>query len=182
VRRGAHAADDRSFVRSAGAAVIRGIALIAVAVVLGVVLLQATDAPSPFEATTRDTTTTTATEPVPEPDDGTDPADPAPAEPRDPGTYTVLVANASGVSGVAARVTEQVQEAGFQAAAPSNAARAPTSTVYFNEGFEAEAQAVAALFTPVPEVAPLDLDPLPVDDLRGASVVVIVGPDLATAE
>lgn len=167
---------------------MRGIALIAVAVVLGVVLLQATDAPSPFEAATRDTTTTTTTDDADDDaadadDDGTTTTtDPGAAEPRDPSTYSVLVANGSGVPGVAARFSTQVEEAGFQVAEPANAAQASTSTVYYNEGFEAEARAVAALFTPVPEVAPLDLDPLPVDDLRGASVVMVIGSDLATAE
>ncbi|HUF34116.1 MAG TPA: LytR C-terminal domain-containing protein [Acidimicrobiales bacterium] len=161
---------------------MRGIALIAVAVVLGVVLLQATDAPSPFEATTRETTTTTTTVDDADDDDTTTTAASGLAEPRDPGTYSVLVANGSGVPGVAARFTTQVEEGGFQTSEPSNAARTPTSTVYYNEGFEAEAKAVAALFTPVPEVAPLDLDPLPVDELRGASVVMVIGPDLATAE
>lgn len=164
---------------------MRGIALIAVAVVLGVVLLQATDAPSPFETATRDTTTTSTT--ADEADDADDATtttttEPGAAEVRDPGTYSVLVANGSGVPGVAARFSTQVEEAGFQVAEPANAAQASTSTVYYNEGFEAEARAVASLFTPVPEVAPLDVDPLPVDDLRGASVVMVIGSDLATAE
>ena len=46
MRRGQHAADDGSFGRSAGGAMARGVALIIAAVLLGIVLLKATDSSS----------------------------------------------------------------------------------------------------------------------------------------
>jgi hypothetical protein len=53
-----------------------------------------------------------------------------------------------------------------------------SSTVYYADGYEAEAEAVAATLSPQPPVAPMP-DPAPVADLRGATVLVVVGPDLA---
>lgn len=102
--------------------------------------------------------------------------------PRDPEDVTVLVANGSGLQGAAASVTETLDGAGYGTAAPSNVrdgARANASVVYYLEGFEADAEAVAAAFSPAPPVAPMP-DPAPTDDLRGASVVLVLGPDLAT--
>ncbi|MGI8759564.1 MAG: LytR C-terminal domain-containing protein [Acidimicrobiales bacterium] len=178
---GKHATDDSSFGRSMSGAMLRSVALIVVAVVLGIVLLQATDGPDPFTATTgqddrRDQETTT-TVPV-----GVDPSTTttsAPAAVVDPSTVTVLVANGSGgVAGLAGDLTGEVEEAGFQVTPPANVEAVETSVVFFTTGFEEAATAVAGLFDPALEVAPLP-DPSPVDDLRGANVVVVAGPDLA---
>ncbi|CAA9254751.1 MAG: hypothetical protein AVDCRST_MAG20-2537 [uncultured Acidimicrobiales bacterium] len=95
---------------------------------------------------------------------------------------TVLVANGSGVSGRAAEVTEEVGSVGYRTAAPSNVNdgnTVPASTVYYARGFEADAAALAETLTPRPQVAELP-DPAPVSDLRGAQVLLVVGPDLAT--
>lgn len=172
---GRHAADDGSFGRSAGGAMLRGVALIAVAVVLGIILLQATDGPEAFdvgtdasEAPTTSTapgqaTTTTAT---------TLPA-------IDPSTITVLVANGSGgVAGLAGTLTEQIQGEGFQTVPPTDAPKVDASVVYYTTGFEDAAETLAALFDPAPAVAPLP-DPSPVDDLETANVVLVAGADLA---
>ncbi|MGH9183247.1 MAG: LytR C-terminal domain-containing protein [Acidimicrobiales bacterium] len=151
-------------------------ALIIAAVVLGVVLLRATDT-APFRPADRgaaDGEAPTTTEPL----DRTTTT--APSEPKDPAQVTVLVANGSGVSGAAGRFTTTVKEAGYATAEPANATVSDleTSAVYFAPGFEPDAAAVAALLTPAPEVAPLP-DPTPVGDLRGANVVIVLGKDLA---
>lgn len=173
----------------------RGLVLIIVAVLLGVVLLNATDEPfttvDDRSATGSDrdrddpavdeesddvgglddddvTTDTTATTDA--------------SAPRPPGEVTVLVANGSGVAGAAARFTEQVAASGYVTAEPANmrgGARADASVVYYTEGYEAEAAALAATLSPVPVVEPLP-EPAPVDDLRGAAVLLVLGPDLAT--
>ena len=101
---------------------------------------------------------------------------------RRTGQVTVLVANGSGVAGRAAEVTEEVGTAGFDTAAPSNVndgATVPASTVYYARGFEADAAALAETLTPRPQVAELP-EEAPVSDLRGAQVLLVVGPDLAT--
>jgi hypothetical protein len=186
VSRGQHAAEDGSFGRSAGGAMARGVILILVAVLLGVVLLNATD--EPFTTASDDTgvgAEDDAEEVVEEEGDGAE--DPVaetttttqPAA-RPPAEVTVLVTNGSGVSGAAAGFTERVSGAGYVTADPSNlrgGERVDASVVYFTEGFEAEAAALAATLSPVPAVAALP-EPAPVDDLRGASVLLVLGPDL----
>ncbi len=182
MRSGRHAADDGSFGRSAAGSVIRGAVLIGVAVVVGFVVLAAFDPPATRTVTAEDggevavpeastTTTTPAT---------TDSTAPAPPAAHDPATVTVLVANASGVPGVAGAITDTViTPNGYQTAAATNAdANSATSTLYYQAGYEADAANVAALFNPVPATAVL-AEPYPVDDLAGANLVVVVGQDLA---
>ncbi|CAN5234507.1 hypothetical protein BH24ACT1_BH24ACT1_12040 [soil metagenome] len=160
---------------------LRGVALIAVAVTLGIILLQATDGPDPLTTANGDepagagdeTTTTVADQEQP-------PATPITEPPPDPSTITVLVANGAGVSGLAGDVTELVAGAEFETASPtdvSDGEEVEASIVYYTPGFEDAATMVAAVFDPVPEVAALT-DPPPVDDLAGAHVVVVAGPDL----
>jgi hypothetical protein len=184
--RGQHAADDNSFNRSASGALIRGVVLVAVAVILGIILLQATDSPAPLDTAGGDdppvagdaTTTTTLT------DDEEPALTPSTIARLDPSTITVLVANGAGVSGLAGDITEIVTEAEFETATPtdvSDGEGVEESVVYFTPGFEDAATAVAAVFDPVPEVAALP-DPPPVDDLAGANVVVVAGPDLVPEE
>lgn len=192
--RGQHAAEDSSFGRSAGGAMARGLVLIIVAVLLGVVLLNATD--EPF--TTADDRSAAGSDRDrdggavdDEADDvgGVDDDVTAETTPttdvaasRPPGEVTVLVANGSGVAGAAARFSEQVAASGYVTAEPANmrgGARAEASVVYYTEGYEAEAAALAATLSPVPVVEALP-EPAPVDDLRGATVLLVLGPDLAT--
>lgn len=184
MKRGEHATEDGSFGRSAGGAMARGIALIVAAVLLGVILLNATDAPEPLtvssdespevttEAPSGGNPTTTVVAPV-----GSDTTGPAAARP--PAEVTVLVANGAQVQGAASKLSTQIAGGGFTMTSPANAAPVPTSSVYFAEGYEADARAVAALLTPAPPVA-LMPSPPPVDDLRGAQVVVVQGPELAS--
>ena len=183
--RGQHASDDNSFSRSASGAMLRGVALIAVAVILGIFLLQATDSPDPQTlgdgddgAGVGDEVTTTIAEEEAEEEL---PLTPTTDPPPDPSTITVLVANGASVAGLAGDVTGIVTDAGFEAAPPTNVTpgeEVEESIVYYTPGFEEAAQMVAAVFDPVPEVAALT-DPPPVDDLAGANVVVVAGPDLA---
>lgn len=195
--RGQQATDASSFGRSAGGAMVRGVVLIVVAVLIGVALLNATDEPfttaddradeggtaavgddDDEEATIGDSlpeggTSTTTTEVTPTS---------APAAARPAAEVTVLVANGSGVGGVAATFTERLGTAGYLTSQPTNVAGGGTvvaSAVYFTEGFEAEAEALAATLSPAPAVAELP-EPVPVTDLREAQVLLVVGPDLAT--
>lgn len=119
----------------------------------------------PEEGETGSTTTTTTTA----------------AGVRPPAEVSVLVANGSGEAGLAGELSDQVGDAGYETAEPSNVREdvtVPASAVYHADGYEAEAAALAATLTPVPPVAPFP-DPAPVDDLRGATILLVVGPDLA---
>jgi hypothetical protein len=179
VSRGQHAADDGSFGRSAGGAMARGIVLILVAVLLGVVLLNATDAREPHERAASSDDDDRGTTPTTEPADTTEPTDTTLPEARDPAEVTVFVVNGSGVRGAAARVTETLRASNYVTTEPGNAPEvAESSRVYFTPGYEADAAAVASLLTPPPAVEAMP-DPAPVEDLRGAQIVVVIAADLA---
>lgn len=161
--------------------VARGAILVAVAVVIGVLLLRDDDSATTQVAVGSDTAAEVE-----------DTGDDAPAEDADATTTTtteaprpaaevkVLVANGSGVDGAAGGTTDALEALGYVTGTPANAERVPATVVYFTTGFEAEAAALAAAIgapedavTPMPAVAP-------VDDLQLANVLVHLGPDLAT--
>lgn len=219
--------------RSSAGALLRAVGLILVAVVIGVILLDATDEPLPRAddevvaatgGTERPGTTELPTDPdttdpdTSDPDtsdpDTTDPdtADPGTNDPetadpdatvsttttsttaststtstttaaemRSPGEVSVLVANGSGVSGAATRLSEEVGTLGYLTAVPTNVqsgGQVEASVVFYAAGYRAEATELAATFSPAPAVRALP-DTAPVEDLRGASLLVVLGTDLA---
>lgn len=153
----------------------RGAALLVVAVLLGIVLLNAADdAPparvstsagddSPAEVTTSTMVTTTVVT----------------LPPRAPADVKVLTANGTDVRGVAGKAKDQLQAGGYNVLAPTDATKAATSAVYFVGDFLREAAVVAATLGLPPESVQPYPTPPPVPDARGASVVVVVGPELA---
>ncbi len=176
---GRHAAGDGSFGRSAGMAAGRGAAVLVVAVVIGILLLNKVDDTPGRQVSagdggggngTEETTTT-----VPEAPPTTVPA-------RPPGEVKVLSANGTKVRGAAGRVRDTLKAAGYNVLSPIETKQpVETSVVFFAAGFDREAQAVAqALKLPPTSVQPLPAaDALPVSDLRGANVVAVVGAELA---
>lgn len=159
-----------------------GVLIIVVAVVIGVVLLfrglsapETTAVPDPAA----DVTATTVDRDAPPPTDvaqSTVPEGPA------PGDVTVLVANGSGVTGLAGQTSATLEADGYQVLSPTDAlATAPVTTVYFTENFEAAARSVAeALGLPESAVVPL-ATPSPVADIATADVVVVLGADFPAA-
>lgn len=178
--RGQHAADDGSFSKSAGGAMARGIMLIVVAVLLGVVLLNATDDPEPFAQASDEESDDQGTTPTTEATGGEEEttSTSAPAVARDPSEVTVYVVNGSGVRGAAGSITERLKGSTYITVDPGNIEVVDSSRVYFTPGYEADAAAIASLLTPPPAVEAMP-DPAPVDDLRGAQVLVVVAADLA---
>jgi hypothetical protein len=159
----------------------RGIALIVAAVLLGVILLRATDSPEPFANVDTaevddDQGTTVTTDPTAP---TTTPTTVQPA--HNSAEVTVLVANGAGIPGLASKVADQLKGANYIVAEPGNTkAPADESAVFFTPGYEADAAAIAALLSPPPKVAPLP-DPPPVDDMKSAPVLVVAAADLAAA-
>jgi hypothetical protein len=95
-------------------------------------------------------------------------------------TTQVMVANGSGVSGSAARVTSLLQDKGYNVLPPTNAKQTglETTTVYYQPGYEAQAGQVAqSLGATTTAAMP---SPPPVADLGEADVLVVVGKDLAS--
>ncbi len=114
--------------------------------------------------TTDDTTTTTA------------------SAARPPGEVTVQVLNATDRSGIAGQGTDLLSLAGYSTIPAGNAVEPQESGIYYSEGYEAEALAVAetlgtgleSLVGPLDSTAPLSDDPA---DAGLADIVVVLGTD-----
>ena len=153
----------------------RGAALLAVAVLLGIVLLNAADNAPPDQVSSGGTTTTTTavTTPV------TEPTTVATLPLRAPAEVKVITANGTAIKGVAGKARDQLKAAGYNVLAPTDAQKAATSAVYSVGDFTREAQVVATNLG-VPGAAVLAVpNPGPVADARGASIIVVIGADLA---
>ncbi len=98
---------------------------------------------------------------------------------------TVVVANASGIAGVAGKLTEELDAAGFTVGTATNAAAQVTgTTVYYAtdatdaEAAQADAQAVADALGGVPVLEMPSEIPTETGSTEG-DVLVILGPDVA---
>jgi hypothetical protein len=188
---GSHAAGDGSFGRSAGLQAGRAAVLIGVALLIGILLLHrtpgsgggsgaiaigdttlpsspGTSAPSPGSTTgtsARSTTPTSAT-----------------AQLRAPQDIKVLVANGTTVAGLAGKISNQIHAKGYNTLASTNSTQKPASTmVYFQPSYSADAAALAAALKLPPSAVLAMPSPPPVSVLNGANILVVVGPDLASA-
>ncbi len=220
---GFHAAEDGSLARSTGGAAARGALLIALAIVIGLLLLTfaLNDQETEVAATDDDTEqvdtegdgtegdeagTDAAVEAVDPGNDategegadttdagtdgGTDEAESIPEETIETGArpaseVNVLVANGVGTSGIAGAAADTLRASGYigvAADAPSTAA----SVIYYREGFDADARAVATvlgstpdIIQPVPADGSVPINQNAIDDGRAAeaNVVVIIGTD-----
>jgi len=93
----------------------------------------------------------------------------------------VLVANASGTSGVAATVTNELQVAGWNVQAPINAtAKVPSSNVYYVAGQKAAATGVATTLHLAANTVLPYTTAAPVSTIGTAEILVVVGPDLVS--
>ncbi len=178
-----HAASDGSFAKSAGGAAGRGILLIAVAVLVGVLILRngfdsggGSSSPpttSAGGAVTSVSTNTTAAGGSTESTAATTPST------RPANQVKVFVANGAGIQGAAGKAVETLTPLGYVAVAGNSPNRVQTTTVYYTEGYQAEAQGVAAaLGAPAASVQPMPTPP-PIADIQGAQVLVVLGPDVA---
>lgn len=181
MRPGQHAAGDGSFGRSAGTAAGRGLVLLAVAVLIGVVLLNVVDDEPPGHEITAGNRT--ADNGAVGEDDTDDEAPPTTLGTRPPGEVKVLVANASGVGGAAGRITSVIAEKGYATGNATNATRrVEDPVIYFADGYQREAAQLAVeLGLDVSIVQAMPATP-PVPDLQQAHVLVLVDEDLAKGQ
>jgi hypothetical protein len=156
----------------------RGLALILVAVVLGVVLLRSTDHTPSLAATStpRKATTTTTSTPA---STGSSTSTTTATTGHDPSKVAILVANGSGKTGAAAKVAQGLAASNY-VLKPSTNTKTPASAsvVYYTAGYDADAKAIARLLTPQPATQAMPTT-LPVANLAGANVLVVVAADLA---
>lgn len=172
----------------AEAAPVRGLLLIGVAVLIGALFLsKGFDNGSLVGVSADDLAGTSATTVPDSVGTGTDTTGDTIAGPtHDIATIPVYVANGSGVAGAAGAVTTTLTGAGYSAAIPPEGAAPATPTTlvwYFKDAtndYQADAEAVATLIG----AQPTAVQPLPADpgfDIKNATVVVYLGPDLAPA-
>lgn len=157
----------------------RGILLLAVAFLIGIVLLQKVDAPARDDQVsagsddTEETTTTTTVEPI---------VTTTTAALRQPKDVRVLTANGTSIKGAGGRIKDKLLAAGYNAlAATDTKTPASASAVYFTPGFEREAAVIAQIVGLAPATVQAMPNPAPVADLKAANVLVVVGPEIAQA-
>lgn len=112
-------------------------------------------------------------------DDSTDTTESPLDTVRAPAEVRTLVLNAGGPQGIAGRATELLQAASYLTSAAKNADVNGPSVIYYTEGYQNEALAVASVFGPGLEslVQPIDPAAPPSADLQQANVIVVVGND-----
>jgi hypothetical protein len=179
---GRYAAADGSFGRSAGAAMGRGVALLAVALLIGVLLLNKTDERPPGSDVAAGPGPATGAESGEDGDDRratTTTSTTTTAAARQPKDVKVVVANGSEVKGAAGRASDQLKAAGYNVLAPTNVSPSvATSTAYYTPGYERETIAVAAALGMPQSVVKLVTSPPPFD-AKTANVLVVLGADHA---
>ncbi len=156
------------------------------ALLIGIVLLNATDADPPGsvvsargDSDTRsgDGGASDASGGVDAPTTTVAPTTTLPA--RAPKDVKVIVANASAVKGAATNAKKALDPAGYNNLAPSNAAAVAETSVYFVPGYDRDAAGVAAALG----LAPTTVKPMPTPapfDTKGAQVAVVLGADMAS--
>ena len=129
-----------SFTRSFLGAFARGTGLIAVALLLGIVLLQWSDASTDAAAGGQPPVVGT---PVGPPETTTT-ASTAPAGPRAPTDLAVLVLNATGKNQQAKPMSDRLAVVGYRTLTPGNASRRPDTVVLCRPSLDQEAAALVA--------------------------------------
>lgn len=178
MRRGRHAAGDSSFARSAGVNAGRGAALLAVAVIVGIFLLNKVDDSNSTVLAGSATTTTTTKRSSSSSTTTTQP-------PHRAQEVKVLTLNGTTIKGAAGKVAQSLATQQFNMLSATDATATTKQTtkfsaVYFTPGYEPDARVIAHfLALPATSVAPYPTTNAPVADTRTANVVVLVGPDLA---
>ncbi|MBX3284237.1 MAG: LytR C-terminal domain-containing protein [Actinobacteria bacterium] len=166
----------------------RGIAVLVVAVLIGLLLLWKAGDTGSSEVTTSGATPSTvdtsgleSTTTLPGSDTTTTTADTG-GEGRPPAEVKVVVLNGSGKSGVAASNSEAIGQKGYTMLTPGNAAaRSSTTAVYYAEGYQTEAEAVAAALGKTPDIVVAKPTTSLGPNSDTANVVVVLGADVAPA-
>ena len=164
----------------------RGAALVVVAVVIGLFLLR--EGLDSSEAVTADPSdqgsdSSDSGDGSDGSDEGGDGTTTTTVATRPPGEVPTIVLNDSGIAGAAGTYSDALLAVGYQLTNPDGAnadaeGDAATTIVHFAPGFEAEAAAVAAAIG-APDLVPSALPTTPPGPIAGASVVVVLGTDLA---
>ena len=183
--------------RGNNAAAGRGIALVVIAIAVGLAVLKwglddtSTAGTAPAKTTVPAVAKTVATQPTSSvaslPDAGsTTPTSSVipPGQLRDPSAISVQVANGSGANGVGAKYSTTLIGSNYVAKAAKTAKATDKSVVYYEAGFQQEALVLAAIVK-VPAASVLPIPPEGVEGKDGPlladkpNILVIIGTDLA---
>jgi hypothetical protein len=161
---------------------IRGIAILAVAVVLGFLLLGGSDELSlstTSKSSADDPVTTTTEFTVPDQAAPTTAPPPGAGVVKPPAEVKVIVLNGSGglAKGVAGSSTTKLGELGYQTLEPDNASAREVTVVQFAAGFQPNAEAIK---TALGLSGTVELMEAPTADAKDANVVVVLGQDAAS--
>jgi hypothetical protein len=106
---------------------------------------------------------------------------PPPSTSVQPAQLTITVANGSGKAGVAGDLSDKLKNGGYPMVSPTNTTggQVPSTTIYFDAGYEADARAVAAVAGLSPAaVTARPNTALPLDaTAQAARVLIILGTD-----
>lgn len=157
----------------------RGIAVLVVAVLIGIVLLMkagdsgsGTNTAAPGTTTTMASTTTT-------PDNTTSTTKVVKGD-NEPSSVDVLVLNGSGKAGVAKSNSDTIGQSGFNMLTPANAASIQAETaVYYADGYQSDAEAVASALGLPSSVVDAMPSTSPGPGADAANVVVVLGQNVA---
>jgi hypothetical protein len=161
----------------------RGVALVVVAVLLGLVLLRnGLDTSEVVTSSPNDSRTDgTSDEGADEGTDAVDEQTTTTLAVRSPAEVTVVVLNGTSVGGAAGKYSTAIGTAGYQMGEPADAAtKIPATQVLFTEGYEREAAAVALAAGAPATLTPAPLPTPPPGEVGAANVVVVIGADLAS--
>jgi LytR cell envelope-related transcriptional attenuator len=165
---------------------LRGVLLVAAAVIIGVLLLNASDDSSAEQQVqtssvdqTSETTATTAGTGSTGGTGGTTQTTARSAQAHAPNQVKVLVLNGSGVQGAATKVANQLKAQNYVATGDNAPQPLNTTTVYYVAGYEADAKAIADLLkNPAPATAAMP-NPPPSPKVGDNHVVVMLAADVA---
>ncbi len=164
----------------------RGIAVLVVAVLIGFLLLLKAGGGGSSEVSTGttpgtvDTSGIESTTTLPGSDTTTTTTPETDGEGRPPAEVKVLVLNGSGKVGVAASNSEAIGQKGYTMLPPGNAAANSSSTaVYYAEGYQAEAEDVAAALGKTADIVVAKPTTSLGPGSDTANVVVVLGADVS---
>ncbi len=186
---GSHAAGDGSFARSTGIQAGRAALLIAAAVLVGVLLLRHSPSATPVKVGGTGTTATSQFQTSSSVGGAAGPGTTVKssnttgtAALRAPQDIKVLVANGTSTAGLASRISDRVKGFGYNPLASTNSSQKPASTIiYFQPSYSNDAAALAGRFALAPTAVQAMPQPPPVANLNNANILIVVGPDLASA-
>ncbi|MGH9188016.1 MAG: LytR C-terminal domain-containing protein [Acidimicrobiales bacterium] len=167
-----------------GTAAMRGALLIAFAVVLGVGLLANSFDDEPRSTASPDDGGQTDGTGSGNGDDGndtTETSEPETASTHPTAEVTAFALNGSGgtLQGVAGQTTDRLVALGYNTVPGDNTDPVTASVIYYLAGYEGDALEVASALG-IAETAVLAMPtppPVPGGDLKGAQIVVVIGPD-----